>query len=105
MWPSPTTKGNMRDHGVKFYKVTLNGVILRRGFMEAKGLHEAERMAERWQGSHSQGAGLLKHKDRGDYVEVKRDYEMEQDYASRLDEAQRGNPQKVVMQYNTEYTP
>ena len=94
-----------KDTGIKFYKVTLNGVTFRRGFMGETGRREAERMAERWQGSHSQGAGLLKHKDRGDYVEVKRDSEMEQDYAARVDEAQRGNPQKLVVEYDTQYTP
>ena len=95
----------MQDCGVRFYAMTINGVIFRRGFMGETGKREADRMAERWQGSHSGGKGLLKHKDRGDYVEVKRDYEMEKDYVSRLDEAQRGNPQKIVMQYDSEYTP
>lgn len=94
-----------KDHGVKFYKVTINGTILRRGFIGEAGRHTAEQMAERWQGSHSQGKGLLKHKDRGDYAECKRDYEMERDYAERLDVAQRGNPQRIVAEYDTEYTP
>ena len=94
-----------KDSGTHFFKVTLNGVILRRGFMGNAGQREALAMAERWQGSHSQGKGLLKHKDRGDYVEVKRDYEMEGDYNERIDVAQRGNPQRVVYRYNTEYTP
>lgn len=94
-----------KDTGVHFYAVTLNGTILRRGFMGASGKLAAEQMAERWQGSHSQGKGLLKHKDRGDYAETIRDYAMEQDYAERIEQAQRGNPQKIVAQYNTEYTP
>lgn len=94
-----------KDLGVRFYQVTINGVPFRRGFMGGPGRHEAERMAERWQGSHSGNKGLLKHKDRGDYVEVRRDYAMEEDYARRVDEAQRGNPQKITMQYDTEYTP
>ena len=91
-----------KDLGVQFYCVTLNGVILRRGFMGVAGKRSAEQMAERWQGSHSHGQGLLKHKDRGDYVEVKRDHAMEHDYAERVDTAQRGNPQRVVVEYNTE---
>ena len=97
-----------RDHlmakylGVPFYAVFLNGRIFRRGFMGEAGKRNADAMAERWQGSHSGGRGLLKHKDRGDYVEVKRDYAMEQDYAERVDRAQRGHPQQVVVQYNTE---
>lgn len=94
-----------KDTGVHFYKVMLNGVVLRKGFMGQTGKHEAERMAERWQGSHSQGKGLLKHKDKGDYVEVRRDYEDEKDYAERIDVAQRGNPQRIVMEYDSEYTP
>ena len=62
-------------------------------------------MAERWQGSHSKGKGLLKHKDKGDYVEVTRDYDTEKEYAHRFDEAQRGNPQKYTVQYDSEHTP
>ena len=62
-------------------------------------------MAERCQGSHSQGRGLLKHKDKGDYVEVTRDNDMEKEYAHRFDEAQRNNPQKLTVQYDTQYTP
>lgn len=95
----------MKNMGVKFYKVILNGCILRSGFIGERGRHEAERMAERWQGSHSQGGGLLKHKDRGDYVEVKRDPDMERDYDKRVDTAQRGNPQRIVVQYDTQHTP
>lgn len=94
-----------KSTGIHFYQVTLNGCILRKGFMGDRGKREAEQMAERWQGSHSQGKGLLKHKDKGDYVEVKRDYDGEKDYAERIDVAQRGNPQRVVVQYDTEHTP
>mgnify|MGYP001619901660 FL=1 len=85
--------------------MTINGVIYRRGFMGEAGKHTCEAMAERWQGSHSQGKGLLKHKDRGDYAESKRDYDMEKDYSERLEVAQSGNPQKIVAQYDSEYTP
>jgi hypothetical protein len=94
-----------QDAGVKFYMVTINGRPFRRGFMGEAGRRTAEAMAERWQGSHSGNKGLLKHKDRGDYVETRRDYEMELDYAHRVDEAQRGNPQKITVQYDTEHTP
>lgn len=94
-----------KDHGIRFYCVTINGVMYKRGFMGSAGRRQAEQMAERWQGSHSQGKGLLKHKDKGDYVEAKRDYEMERDFAERVDVAQRDNPQRVVVQYDTEYTP
>ena len=101
----PRPKYMPKDHGVKFWCVKINGTILRRGFMGETGEREAHAMAERWQGSHSQGRGLLKHKDRGDYAEAVRDYAMERDYADRLDEAQRGNPQRIVAEYDTVYTP
>lgn len=94
-----------RSSGIHFYAMLINGVMYRRGFMGPRGKHEVERMAERWQGSHSQGKGLLKHKDRGDYVEVRRDYEMEKDYDERIDTAQRDNPQRIIMQHNSEYSP
>lgn len=94
-----------KDTGIHFYAMTINGVIYRRGFMGQTGKRQADQMAERWQGSHSQGKGLLKHKDLGDYVEVKRDYEMERDYAERIDTAQRGNPQRIVVQYDTVHSP
>lgn len=61
-------------------------------------------MAERWQGSHSGNRGLLKHKDRGDYVEVRRDYEREREINERIEQAHLGNPQKLTIQYDTEYT-
>lgn len=94
-----------KDTGVRYYMVTLNGVIFKRGFAGEQGRRAAEAMAERWQGSHSGNKGLLKHKDKRDYVECKRDYQMEAEFADRVDEAQRGNPQKIVMQYDTQYTP
>lgn len=72
--------------------------------MGLRGKQEADAMAERWQGSHSGHRGLLKHKDRGDYVEVRRDYATEREFNERVDEAQRGNAQKIVVQYDTEYT-
>lgn len=94
-----------KDTGVRYYMVTINGVIFKRGFCGEQGRRTAEAMAERWQGSHSGNKGLLKHKDKGDYVETKRDYQMEAEFANRVDEAQRGNPQRVVVQRDTEYTP
>ena len=94
-----------KDTGVHYYMVLINGKPFRRGFGGERGRRAAEAMAERWQGSHSGNKGLLKHKDRGDYVEVRRDTAMEKEYAERLDEAQRNNPQKIIMQYDTEHTP
>lgn len=90
-----------KDASPQYYMVTLNGVPLRRCMRKV----DADAMAERWQGSHAGSKGLLRHKDRGDWVEVKRDLESERDYNNRLDEAQRGNPQRLVVQYDTEYTP
>lgn len=86
------------------WAVYINNVLFRRGFTGEKGKREAEAMAERWQGSHSGNRGLLKHKDRGDYVEVRRDYAMEQEFNERAEAAQQGNPQKIVVQYDTEYS-
>lgn len=86
------------------WAVYINGVLFRRGFVGDRGKREAEAMAERWQGSHSEHRGLLKHKDRGDYVEVRRDYMTEQEFNQRVDEAQRGNAQKITVQYDTLYS-
>ena len=85
------------DIGVKYWMVTINGVPFRRGFAGEPGYRAAVAMAERWQGSHSGNRGLLKHKDKGDWVEVKRDYDTEKDTIRRFDEARRGNPQKYTM--------
>ena len=82
-------------HTPEAYMVTLNGVPLKRGLRK----EEADAMAERWQGSHSGNKGLLKHKDRGDWVEVKRDYAFERETKERIDEAMRGNPQRFVIQH------
>jgi hypothetical protein len=94
-----------KETGVRYYMVTINGVPFKRGFCGESGKRAAEAMAERWQGSHSGNKGLLKHKDKGDYVECKRDYAMEAEWADRVDEAQRNNPQKIVVQYDTVHTP
>lgn len=86
------------------WAVYINGVLFRRGFVGERGKREAEAMAERWQGSHSGNKGLLKHKDRGDYVEVRRDYKMEEEFNTRIDEATQGNAQKYVVEYDTLYS-
>ena len=79
----------------QFYKVVLNGKAV---LGKAMNKPEAEAMAERWQGSHSGNKGLLKHKDRGDYVEVKRDTDAEKEWDERYDVMKRGNPQRIIMQ-------
>ena len=75
----------------QFYKVTLNGHPLRLGMTRA----EADAMAQRWQGSHANGSGLLKIKDRGDWVEVKRDHDAERDWDERYARAKAGDRQVI----------
>ncbi len=79
----------------EIYMVTVNGIPLKRWL----GKSEAMRMAERWQGQHggySGGQGLLKHKDRGDWVEVKRDVEAEKEVVERYKASLAGDRQRVV---------
>jgi hypothetical protein len=45
---------------------------------------------------------MLKHGDKKDYFEVKRDYQTEQDILHRADECKRGNPQRIVMEQRVE---
>ena len=75
--------------------VTWNGRPLRRGLLS---IAEANAFAERWQGKlhHS---GMLKHADRKDYFEVKRDVDDERDFDERYDVMQRGGRQRVIAQY------
>jgi len=77
---------------VTFWKVTLNGHPLRRWMTR----EEADAFAERWQGSHSEGRGLLKIKDRGDHVEVKPDTDANKEFDERYKVAKAGDRQKVV---------
>lgn len=63
------------------YMVTLQGVPLKMNLNRT----EAQAMAERWQGSYANHRGLLKHKDRGDWVEVRRDYQSEQSFDNAYD--------------------
>lgn len=76
-----------------FWQVTLNGHPLKKRMASKQ---EAEAMAERWQGTHANGRGLLKHKDRGDWVEVKRDVASEREFDDMYDTYKRGNPQRYV---------
>ena len=85
-----------KNYSPIYWMVTVNGHPMFRGFQDKR---KAEQKAEKWQGSHAGNRGLLKHKDLGDWVEVKRDFEYEKDYNERLDEAQRGNPQRYVIQH------
>jgi hypothetical protein len=81
---------------MKYYMVTLNGVPIRRWLDR----HEADAVAERWQGSHggySGGSGLLKIKDRGDHLEVKEDAQANREFNERYKVAKAGERQ--VIQY------
>lgn len=85
----------------EIYMVTLNGVPLRRWMTRP----EADAMAARWQGQHggySGGQGLLKHKDRGDWVEVKRDTAAEREFVERYKTLKAGDPQVMLMQERIE---
>ena len=81
-----------------YYMVTLNGHPLKRWMNKS----EATAMAERWQGSHSGGSGLLKIKDRGDWVEVKVDHEANKEFEERYKTYKAGDPQTVVTQERVE---
>ena len=84
-----------------WYKVTLNGVPLRRWMTRP----EADAFAERWQGSHGGyrgGSGLLKIKDRGDHVEVREDVEANKEFNERYKVAKAGERQTVQFQQRVE---
>ena len=82
---------------LKFYMVTVNGIPLRRWMTR----QEADAMAARWQGSHGGyrgGSGLLKIKDRGDWVEVKEDREANKEANERYKVAKAGDRQVLHFQ-------
>lgn len=82
---------------MELYMVTLNGVPVRKHMLH----READDMAARWQGCHGDyhgGSGLLKIKDRGDWVEVKRDYASEKEVEERLKAAKAGDRQRVIVE-------
>lgn len=83
------------------YMVTWNGRPFKRWMTK----RDAEAMAQRWQGQHSGregGQGMLKHKDRGDYFEVKPDTEAGKEMNERYKSFKAGDPQKIVMQERIE---
>jgi hypothetical protein len=82
---------------VECYMVTWDGRAFKKGYMGPAGKREAEAFAERWQGKRYK-SGMLKHGDKLDYFEVKRDRDAEKELRERLDECARGNPQKITMQ-------
>ena len=74
-----------------YYEVTINGVSLFKGLT----LTEARARAERWQGTRYKG-GLLKHKDYGDHVEVRRDKVTEKDFDDRYADLKAGKYQRLI---------
>ena len=79
------------------YMVTLNGVPVRKHMTR----READDMAARWQGSHCDyngASGLLKIKDRGDWVEVRRDTSSEREVDERLKAAMSGDRQRLIFE-------
>lgn len=84
-----------------YYMVTLNGVPLKRWMPK----EEAYAMAARWQGSHASyggASGLLKTKDRGDWVEVKVDHAANKEFEDRWKTFKAGDPQTIIMQERVE---
>jgi len=86
------------------WMVTLNGRKFKGPFFGPKGREEANREAEFFQGNSQsingrQRGGLLKHRDRGQHLEVKRDRESEERWKVRLDDARQGKPQKYYVDH------
>lgn len=75
----------------EYWCVTVNGAILFKGLTKPA----AEAKAEKWQGQRYKG-GLLKHKDYGDHVEIKRDTETERDFDQRYETWKAGKPQRLI---------
>lgn len=70
----------------RYYTMTINGVPFKKGVPEAQ-LPALERKAEEWQ------RGLLKHKDKRDYVEIREDREAAKEFDEVYDTYKRGDPQ------------
>ena len=75
----------------EYWAVTVNGTILFKGLSK----RAAEVKAEKWQGQRYKG-GLLKHKDFGDHVEIRRDTETEKDFDQRYETWKAGKPQRLI---------
>ena len=74
------------------WMVTWDGVPL----FKALTRKEAEAKAERWQGERYK-SGLLKHGDKRDYIEVKRDTVAERELDERYKTMKAGDPQTITM--------
>lgn len=75
----------------EYWAVTVNGAVLFKGLSRK----QAEAKAEKWQGKRYKG-GLLKHKDYGDHVEIKRDVDTERDFDKRYADWKQGKYQTLV---------
>lgn len=95
---------SLKIHPPECWMVTINGVKFKGPYFGASGRREAEGVAEYFQGhsssygGHRRG-GFLKHRDRGQHVEVKRDRDAEERWRFRTDEANRGNPQRTYVEH------
>ena len=75
----------------EYWMVTVNGTPLFKGLNRK----QAEAKAEKWQGQRYKG-GLLKHKDYGDHVEIKRDTLSEREFDTLYDTYKAGKPQRII---------
>lgn len=75
-----------------WYQVTINGVPFRKGLTK----RDAEALAEKFQGEKDR-RGLLKHGDKGDWVEVKPDHDAGREFDHRYDRYKAGHAQEIVM--------
>ncbi len=85
----------------KLYMVTINGTKFRGPYDTED---QARTVAEKWQGRSAsydgkKRDGLLKHKDFGDWVEVKRDTKAEREFDERYDVLKRGKLQEIITEY------
>ena len=76
----------------ELWAVTINGVPVFKGFVSQR---EAEQKAEKWQGRRHH-SGLLKWRDFGDHVEVRRDTQAEREWDARYRDFKDGKPQRFV---------
>mgnify|MGYP000613267717 CR=1 FL=1 len=84
----------------KYYMVTINNVKFRGPYNTEAA---AAKVAETWQGRSAsydgkKRNGLLKHKDFGDHVEVKRDLAAERDFDERYAVLKRGGRQAILVE-------
>jgi hypothetical protein len=75
----------------EYWAVTVNGMVMFKGMTKP----EAEAKAEKWQGQRYKG-GLLKHKDYGDHVEIRRDKDTETEWDNRYADLKQGKYQTIV---------